>query len=583
MALTDFLTEGAQIPAGSAVKSITSQTVLPEWYTNYAMDILSGQQGIANSPYQTYQGPRVADFTPMQQQGFQQTQQAANAYQPGLDSATRQTRLANDMRGMTAAAPFFNQATGLSPLGAGQADFNASRGGLDNATAINPGTMAQPYYQSALAMNPLSAASGDYNAARSTIGGALGYDAPGAAQPYYNQAGSMNALGSAQPYLNQAGGYAMQSTTGDGLSAAMPWLNAASGNVANVGEYMNPYEQSVVDYIGEQGTRNLRDNIMPALEGRYITSGQFRGSGQLTDTMRAVRDTSQDILGQQAQLRQSGYVNAQNQKGSDLNRYGQLGQTAGNLAVQQQQAVANAGNMLANIGQTAGNLTAGQQQLLASMGTNLGNLTQGQQQGALAAAGQMAALGTNAGNFTQGQQQLQQNIGQSMGQFGQAQQQAELQAAQQRAGLGSTMAGLTQDQQNMLLNVGNSAGALTNTDASRMLAGGSQLANLAGLEQQYGLTGAGALGAAGAQQQGLNQQNLNVAYEDFLRQQGYPQQQIDAMLNSFKGVAAGVPSGSQEYGVVPSGVAAEYKPSTASQIASGLTGAAGLVDILKGL
>ena len=41
MAFTDFLTEGAAIPAWSAVKSITSQTVLPDWYTNYAMDVLS--------------------------------------------------------------------------------------------------------------------------------------------------------------------------------------------------------------------------------------------------------------------------------------------------------------------------------------------------------------------------------------------------------------------------------------------------------------------------------------------------------------------------------------------------------------
>jgi len=342
MALTDFLTEGAQIPAGSAVKSITSQTVLPDWYTNYAMDILSGQQAIAGNPYATYQGPRVADFTPMQQQSFQQAQQAAGAYQPGLDKATAATQSALGQNGASAAQPYFNQAVGLSPLDAGQADYNGARGSIGAATAINPGTMAQPYYGAALSMNPSVSAAGDYGAARGTIGSALSYNAPGAAQPYYGQAGSMNALGAAQPYLSGAGGYAMQSTTGDGLSAAMPWLNAASGSVANVGEYMNPYEQDVVDYIGQQGTRNLRDTIMPALEGRYITSGQFRGSGQLTDTMRAVRDTSQDILGQQAQLRQSGYINAQNQKGNDLSRYGQLGSTAGNLAVQQQQAVANA-------------------------------------------------------------------------------------------------------------------------------------------------------------------------------------------------------------------------------------------------
>lgn len=583
MALTDFLTEGAQIPAGSAIKSITSQTVLPDWYTNYAMDILSGQQAIAGNPYASYQGPRVADFTPLQQQSFDKAQQAAGSYQSPLDSGIRQTRLATDMRGLQSAQPYFQQALGMNPADAGQADFTGARGNIGAATAINPGTMAQPYYGAALSMDPSRASAGDYNAARGTIGSALGYNAPGAAQPYYSRASGMDALGAAQPYLGGAANYAMQSTQGSGLDAAMPWLQASSGNVANVGEYFNPYEQSVVDYIGEQGTRNLRDTIMPALEGRYITSGQFRGSGQLTDTMRAVRDTSADILGKQAELRQSGYGQAQQAKLADLARYGQLGATAGDLAARQQQTVANAGRSLADIGATAGNLTAGQQALLASMGTNLGQLTQGQQQGALAAANQMAGLGTQQAAQTQAQQQLLQGIGTSMGGFGQGQQQTALSAAGQQAALGSTMSGLSQAQQNLLRGIGGDIGALTGSDASRLLSAGSQLGNLAGQQQQYDLAGANVLNQAGSQQQQLNQQNLNTAYEDFLRQQGYPQQQIDAMLNSFKGVAAGVPSATQEYGVVPSGVPAEYKPSTASQIASGLTGAAGLADLLKGI
>ena len=35
MALTDFLNNG-QLPTGSTFKSLTSETVLPDWYTNYA-------------------------------------------------------------------------------------------------------------------------------------------------------------------------------------------------------------------------------------------------------------------------------------------------------------------------------------------------------------------------------------------------------------------------------------------------------------------------------------------------------------------------------------------------------------------
>jgi len=185
--------------------------------------------------------------------------------------------------------------------------------------------------------------------------------------------------------------------------------------------------------------------------------------------------------------------------------------------------------------------------------------------------------------MTQAQQNLLQGIGTQTGQFGAGQQRTALDAASQQAALGSTMSGLSQAQQNLLRGIGGDVGALTGSDASRSLAGGAQLGNLAGLAQQYGITGANVLNQAGSQQQQLNQQSLNTAYEDFLRQQGYPQQQIDAMLGSFKGVATGVPSATQEYGVVPSGVPAEYKPSTASNIASGLTGAAGIIDLLKGL
>jgi len=59
MALSDFLADGSQLPAGVGVKSMTSQTVLPEWYTNYAMQLLSNQQAVAARPYATYQAPRV--------------------------------------------------------------------------------------------------------------------------------------------------------------------------------------------------------------------------------------------------------------------------------------------------------------------------------------------------------------------------------------------------------------------------------------------------------------------------------------------------------------------------------------------
>ena len=347
MSRSSFLAEGAAIPQGSALTDMTKQTVLPEWYTNYAMDILSGQQALVNRPYETAPMPRIADFTPMQQKAFGMTETAAGAYQPLLGQAT---------------------------------------------------TAAQ-----------------------------AAADAPGA-------------LNVAQPYLTQAG----------------------QTSVSNIGQYMNPYTEQVVNRIGELGTRNLTENLLPAVEGRYIQAGQLgfggRGglggtpSGMMTDTARAVRDTSADILGRQAEALQSGYTQAAGLAGTDLSRFGTLAGTAGDLA-----------------------------------------RTQQQQQ--LAASGALSSLGEQA--------------------------------------------------------------------------------------QTLGLTGANAIGGVGALQQQQGQRNLDVAYADFLRQQGYPQEQLDRMVKTMGGVATAIPSATQEYGISPSGVKQEYPASTASQIGGALTGAAGIIADLK--
>lgn len=345
--LSSFLAEGAAIPQGSALTDMTKQTVMPDWYTNYAMDVLAGQNAIANRPYEPAPMPRIAGFTPTQQQAFGMTGTAATAYQP-----------------------LFNQATGVAQ------------------TAAN---------------------------------------APGA-------------LDIAQPYLGAAG----------------------QTSVSNIGSYMNPYNEAVTNRIAELGTRNLTENILPQVEGRYIQAGQLgfggRGgmgtpSGMMTDTSRAVRDVSADILAQQAKALQSGYTEAAGLAGTDLSRFGNLATTAGNLA-----------------------------------------RTQQEQQ--LAASGALSGLGAKA--------------------------------------------------------------------------------------QELGLTGAGALGSVGAQEQGQGQKNLDVAYADFLRQQGYPQEQINNMINTFKGVATGVPQAETTYGISPSGVQQQYS-STGKDVASALTAAAGLVGAFKGI
>ena len=141
----------------------------------------------------------------------------------------------------------------------------------------------------------------------------------------------------------------------------------------------------------------------------------------------------------------------------------------------------------------------------------------------------------------------------------------------------NTAAGLNQNDLSRQLGVGQTFGNLASQQIGQQLSGGAQQAQLAGLAQQYGLTGAQALGGVGQQQQDLDQKNMEVAYQDFLRQQGYPQQQIDAMMNTMRGMTGMVPTATRQTGISPSGVPAQYAPSTASTIAGGLLGIAGVL------
>ncbi|MCE6966904.1 hypothetical protein, partial [Cereibacter sphaeroides] len=70
--------------------------------------------------------------------------------------------------------------------------------------------------------------------------------------------------------------YASQSVQNSGLSAAMPYFNQADDRATqDIGSYMNPYQQNVMDVIAKQGARNLSENLLPAVSDSFIKAGQF--------------------------------------------------------------------------------------------------------------------------------------------------------------------------------------------------------------------------------------------------------------------------------------------------------------------
>lgn len=487
MALSDFLTEGATVPAGSAVKALSTSTVVPDWYVNYGMDILANQKALAAQPFQAYTDAsgqpiqRFAGFSPTQQAGFEATRQGANVFRPELNVASQQTQNVFGRSGFNAAQPFLSQAASTSGL-----------------------TTAQPYF----------------NRAEATSGAA-------AAQPFLGQAAGMSGVTAAQPSLQQGAGYTTGALNTSGLSAAQPYLAQAGQSAADVSAYMNPYTQQVVNRIGELGTRALREQVLPGISDRMVAAGQFGGTRQAELTGRAIRDAVEGITAQQSAALQSGYGQAQQAAQADLARQAQLATTAGGLGTAQQQALLSAGQQMADIGQTYGNLTQAQQAALTNIGQTTGNLTQAQQQ-------MLATLGMNAGNLTQQQQQI-------------------------------------------LAQLGQTSGSLYNADTAAQQNAAQQMAAVAQQRQQQELAGAGALQQVGAQQQALDQQNLDFLRAEWERRQAYPQQQLANMQGALGAVAGAVPKTVEEYGITPNAVPTT---STGQTIASGLAGLGGLLSAI---
>lgn len=233
MGVLDFLFQGK--PPPSTTTYGTSAQNIPQFMTDYTLGLLSKANAVAAEPYQAYGGPRLAQFSPEQEQAFQKTAASQGQFMPAVQSGINLTQ----------------------------------------------------------------------------------------------QAGGVNIPGAAQPYMGAASMYAPQM----------------------VGAYMNPYQDAVVNRIGELAGRNLRENLMPNVNANFIRAGQFGSRGQQEAVGRTLRDLQESTLAQQAQALQQGYGAATTAAQADLARQAQLAQLAGNQAQQQAQTQLAAGEQLGTLGQ----------------------------------------------------------------------------------------------------------------------------------------------------------------------------------------------------------------------------------------
>lgn len=122
-----------------------------------------------------------------------------------------------------------------------------------------------------------------------------------------------------QAYANVT---ANQGAWSPALTAAQTGTQGLAGTTAttNIANYMNPYQQQVMDVMAAQAARNLQQNILPGIGDEFVRAGQFGGSRMGEFASRAVRDTQEALLNQQAQLAQQGYTQALGASQADLTR-----------------------------------------------------------------------------------------------------------------------------------------------------------------------------------------------------------------------------------------------------------------------
>lgn len=145
------------------------------------------------------------------------------------------------------------------------------------------------------------------------------------------------------------------------------------------------------------------------------------------------------------------------------------------------------------------------------------------------------------------------------------------------AEIGRATGTLTQQDAQNLARIAESRGQLSQQDAVNLQALASKYLGLGEASQTMGLRGAEAVTGVGAKERAMQQANLDLAYQDFLRQQGYPEDRVKFLSETLKGISLPSTTVEQKIEALP-------QPGGASgleQAISGFTGINTLLDLFS--
>lgn len=215
-----------------------------------------------------------------------------------------------------------------------------------------------------------------------------------------------SALTAAKPYLGQANSGIQSALHGPNAStAAQPFMSAAGQPLSQqMGQFMNPYINDVVNATNKISARNFNENVMPGLQDQFTRAGQvYGGTRQGEFAERLGRDEQLNQQMTDASLLSSGFNTALGGAQAQAGINSGLAGTAANAANAAQGNALYGSGLTAGLGSTAGSLANASQQTGLAGAQTLGSLGAQQQQAAL----QQATLQNQMG--TQQQQQTQNN------------------------------------------------------------------------------------------------------------------------------------------------------------------------------
>jgi len=120
--------------------------------------------------------------------------------------------------------------------------------------------------------------------------------------------------------------------------------------------------------------------------------------------------------------------------------------------------------------------------------------------------------------------------------------------------------------------LGLGAAGLAERDRAALMDLAGRYGELGSEAQRMGLAGAQAITGVGAQERGMQQANLELAYKDFLEQRGYPAEQTEFLSKMLSGVSLPQVTVTQEQ-TLPSNF--EYGP---TPFGAGLEGIKDLIE-----